>query len=330
MNVDATFFLKKSKNKHSMQLRRILIVTLGCLVLNYPCFAQILSSEQSLLSQKIETFLKEEGFRPEKSAEGVYVFEYEELKLVIRIDPNENNPMFVTMSAIFELPTEYSPKIVAIAANELNGIKGIKVLSYNDSFSVQTDMFLTNVGTFTDVFYTMIRQIQTALGSFADSYSKASSGELSPNSGRHVDNTRSTGSTNTTSSTRLTKSAEGVYNNPRVTGQLATGAKIRRVVITDEYTCVELSSNSTSSGETAEWCNIDSNTYIVNEDKPFEKLKLTRASGIKIAPDKTYYGGANRTVSFKLYFPPIPKDTKSISLIEPDSSWCFYGITLHK
>lgn len=126
------------------------------------------------------------------------------------------------------------------------------------------------------------------------------------------------------------KAAEGTFLNPRVTGQLTTSAKIRKVIITDEYTCIEVSANRSSSGIDYESCSIDEATYLVNEDKPFEKLKLIKASGIKVAPEKTYFSEANNSITFKLYFPAIPKDTKSISLIEPDSSWCFFGITLHK
>ena len=199
-----------------------------------------------------------EGLAP-KREEGVILFEYDDSRMAIRIDHQEHNPIPVTMSAIFELPNISSPEFVAIAANELNGYKGIKVLEHEDSFAIQCDMFLTGPSAFTDVFQMMIHQIQSALGSFADA-------------------------------------------------------------------CI----NAYSGVKSAEWCNINANTYIINDYSPFDKLKLVRASGIKVAPDKTYYGGVNKTISFKLYFPPIPKDTRSFSLIEPDSSWCFYGITLYK
>lgn len=314
-----------------MLLRRILTITIGCIAFGHLCLAQTLSSEQALLSKQLASFLQGEGLAPETSVEGVILFEYDDCNMVLRIDPQEQDPMFVTLAAIFELPKEYSPKIVSLAANELNGYKGVKVLAYKDSFSVQSDMFLRNASAFTEVFQTMIYQIQAAVASFADAYSEAYSDNTQAGKvGREKGNLTisSTSGNNSKPSNRNT--TEGIYYNPKVGGHLSTSAKIKRVAITDEYTCVELSTNSTSSEGVAEWCNINGNTYIINEDKPFDKLKLVRASGIKLAPEKTYYGGPNKTVSFKLYFPPIPKDTKSISLIEPDSSWCFYGITLHK
>ena len=312
-----------------MLFRRLVIVALGCFVLSNHVFAQSLSSEQSALNNEIVSFLKDKGLKPETGVEGVIGFEYDGCRMVIRIDPQEEAPMFVTMAAIFELPSDYSPQTVVLAANELNAFKGIKVLTSEESFSVQTDMFLTNAESFTRVFQKMISQIQITVGSFAEAYSNASSGKTQTGHDRRESNSLSA-SANTSNNSNTRRTTEGVYINPKVSGQLATGARIKRVVITEEYTCVELSSNSTTSGITSEWCNIDSNTYIVIEDKRFDKLKLVRASGIKLAPDKTYYGGPNRSISFKLYFPPIPKDTRSISLIEPDSSWCFYGITLHQ
>ena len=312
-----------------MLFQRLVIVALGFFVLSNHMLAQSLSSEQSVLNNEIVSFLKDKGLKPETGVEGVIGFEYDGCRMVIRIDPQEVAPMFVTMAAIFELPNNYSPQTVLLAAKKLNAFKGIKVLTSEESFSVQTDMFLTNAESFTRVFQKMISQIQITVGSFAEAYSNASSDKTQAGHDRREGNSMNT-SANTSNKNNTRRTTEGVYYNPKVSGQLATDAKIKRVVITEEYTCVELSSNSTTSDITAEWCNIDSNTYIVIEDKQFDKLKLVRASGIKLAPDKTYYGGPNRSISFKLYFPPIPKDTRSISLIEPDSSWCFYGITLHQ
>ena len=294
-----------------------------------PGHTQTLSSEQSILKNKITAFLKEDGLRPETKGEELISFIYDGCNYLIYIAPDERTPMFVSLAALFELPGDFSPLTVALAANELNNYKGVKVLCYDDSFSVQAEMFITDASTFIDVFYPLIHQIQSVLGSFTKACSNVNLDKVNSSPNTNKKGTTSNANT-TTNGLKTTTVPEGVYYNPKVTGQLVSGAKIKRVTITDDYTCVEVSVNSTSDGITSEWCNIDGNTYIVNEDKPFEKLKLSRASGIKVAPDKTYFGGSNKTISFKLYFPPIPKDTKSLSLIEPDSSWCFYGITLHK
>ena len=88
-----------------------------------------------------------EGLAPERE-EGVILFEYDDSRMSIRIDHQEHNPIPVTMSAIFELPNISSPEFVAIAANEINGYKGIKVLEHEESFAIQCDMFLTDPSAF--------------------------------------------------------------------------------------------------------------------------------------------------------------------------------------
>jgi hypothetical protein len=284
-----------------------------------------------MLCNEINSFLREEGLRPEKPDEGMIAFVYNECKYLIHIDYEEVSPMFITMAALFEYPEGYSQKNILFAANELNNINAVKVLCYEDSFAVQTEMYVYKTSAFIEVFYPLLRQIQTVLGLFAEACSKTDTEGIKPSS--ESSSKKSIASPRTSTSSRnetSKKDQEGIYYNPKVTGQLSNGARIKKVTITDEYTCIEISTNSSSGGTTYDWCNIDASTYIINEDKPFEKLKLIRASGIKIAPEKTYYGGPNRTINFKLYFPPISKETKSISLIEPDSSWCFYGIMLHK
>ena len=56
---------------------------------------------------------------------------------------------------------------------------------------------------------------------------------------------------------------------------------------------------------------------------------MTKAEGIKIAPDKTYFSCAGQDITFTLYFPPIPSPATSIDLIESaDSEWKFYGIKI--
>lgn len=56
---------------------------------------------------------------------------------------------------------------------------------------------------------------------------------------------------------------------------------------------------------------------------------MTKAEGIKIAPDKTYFSYAGQDITFTLYFPSIPTSATSMDLIESaDSEWKFYGIKI--
>lgn len=61
-----------------------------------------------------------------------------------------------------------------------------------------------------------------------------------------------------------------------------------------------------------------------------QHLKLIRAVGIGIAPQRTYF--FNNEETFTLFFPPIPTETSVIDMIEPIVqglvSWRIYGIKL--
>jgi hypothetical protein len=56
---------------------------------------------------------------------------------------------------------------------------------------------------------------------------------------------------------------------------------------------------------------------------------MTRAEGIKVAPEKTYFSYLGQDITFTLYFPPVPITASSFDLIESDESeWKWYGISL--
>ena len=71
---------------------------------------------------------------------------------------------------------------------------------------------------------------------------------------------------------------------------------------------------------------IESNAYIQTEEK---KYYLQKAEGIKIYPERTHMYNPGETITFKLYFPLIPKDTKFFAFIESlESKWQIFGIKL--
>ena len=101
---------------------------------------------------------------------------------------------------------------------------------------------------------------------------------------------------------------------------------IKRIILSDNQTIVEFSITNKKNGTYFLWMNINKNTYInINGTK----YNLINAEGISIAPSKTYFYSEGQAKEFALYFPPIPKNTKTIDLIEPDgSNWIFYNIQL--
>lgn len=118
---------------------------------------------------------------------------------------------------------------------------------------------------------------------------------------------------------------QGVF----VEKQNTSSVIIKSVKVTKEFTAIEMiADNEIGEHEYASWCCIKENTYIQADNKQYV---MTRAEGIKVDPQVTYFNGAPDSIAFTLYFPPIPEGIKSINLIEPgDGDWKFYGIKIEK
>ena len=138
--------------------------------------------------------------------------------------------------------------------------------------------------------------------------------------------TCSNSSTGTSAYSGNLSSLANTVNYPSVRNSTAERAKIKSVYIGRDYTAVEITSNNQSGNSYYQWCNIDRNTYIMVNGT---RYTMTKAEGIKIAPDKTYFSYAGQDITFTLYFPPIPTSATSMDLIESaDSEWKFYGIKI--
>lgn len=111
-------------------------------------------------------------------------------------------------------------------------------------------------------------------------------------------------------------------NNPYVKTVIDKMAIIKRVIRKDDFTAVEI---SIKRGK-RQWCNINEDTYIEADGI---RYTMTCADGIATAPEKTYFPYTEDSVTFTLFFPPIPKSAVSMHLIESTySDFRFYGIQL--
>jgi S1-C subfamily serine protease len=117
---------------------------------------------------------------------------------------------------------------------------------------------------------------------------------------------------------------EFVTEKPSISNSYSNSTTINKVTLNADYTIVEITyTNRYSSGG---WCSIGKDTYISVGGK---KYTMTKAEGIEISPAKTNFSYSGQKLTFKLYFPSIPKDTKTFDLVEnSDSEWRWYGIKL--
>ena len=108
---------------------------------------------------------------------------------------------------------------------------------------------------------------------------------------------------------------------------MSNSLKVLSVKVQDNQTVITFSDNNRIDDDNYyQWFSIYKNAYIVANG---QRYTLTRAEGIAMSPDITYFSYAGETKTFTLYFPAIPKSTTSIDFIEAeDSDWRLYGIQL--
>ena len=84
---------------------------------------------------------------------------------------------------------------------------------------------------------------------------------------------------------------------PSVNKNIAQRAVIKSVTLERDYTAVEIISNNQSKDSYYAWCSIEKDTYIIANGK---RYTMTKAEGIKIAPEKTYFSQAGQDITFTL------------------------------
>lgn len=151
--------------------RFIITIVLGLLILPNISFAQSDSeynSEQLALRTDLFNFLKEEGFVPELDSDGDIVFKSEGQRYYFYISKTDKNPMYVALSMSFNNPDEYSYETIVMATRELNLYKGVKVICFEDSFSVRAELYVRDAEPVKSAFYKLIEKIDQVVSVFLD------------------------------------------------------------------------------------------------------------------------------------------------------------------
>jgi len=102
---------------------------------------------------------------------------------------------------------------------------------------------------------------------------------------------------------------------------------VSKVSLNKDYTILDMISYN---GGQYQWCSIEKNSYLLVNGK---KYSLQKAENIAYSPSHTnypnYQSGNNVSLSFKLYFTPIPTGTTEFDFYESASEgWNIRGITL--
>lgn len=127
------------------------------------------------------------------------------------------------------------------------------------------------------------------------------------------------------------KELEKLIYKPFVHQQNVEHMETMRIENDPEYTRIDFLYYACPRYVDGGWIQISRDTFI----RPVgsnHRLKLVSAVNIPIAPTKHYFKSTRDILCYTLYFPPVPKGTKSIDIIENEilgGTWFnFYGVSM--
>lgn len=283
-------------------MRKILSALFVSVLFFGEVFAQSLSPAQQKIKTDIFSFLKNEVTNLSDYSYKEIMFTYNQIRYHIELSEKDINPFFVTLTAGFNLPESYKSYVVAFFTRDINLINGVKCISEDGWVQFESEMFIKDSKAFTQVFHKMISQIETAKKYFEDNYDtaenkyKALPGSI---------NSSNINSQNNTEFLFPTITSKG--NDSKLS--------ITKIRLETNYTIIDFISFN---NRQVRYCGINRNSYLLVDGKRYQLLK---AEGISYIPNHTdypnYQSGSDVSLSFTLFFSPIPENTKTFDFIEP-------------
>lgn len=142
-------------------MKKSFLLTLVAVVMGMTAFAQstttkTLSYEQRGLRDKIQSYLKSEGFQPTIDNDGDLSFKYQGGTYYVVVSDKDSSPMFVTLMRVRGYDEHITRTKIAMYATEVNKYKMLKVLDFEKSYELRVELFCTNATAFTSIFYKII------------------------------------------------------------------------------------------------------------------------------------------------------------------------------
>lgn len=127
---------------------------------------------------------------------------------------------------------------------------------------------------------------------------------------------------------------EKLVFSPMVRHKVVTNIDVLRIELEENYTRIDFICYARiSQFRSFAWISICHDTFI----RPVgieQKLSLIKAVNIPCEPQKHFFKNEKDFLCYTLYFPPLPKDVKTIDIIEKEingGNWFnFYGVSVQK
>lgn len=278
--------------------------------------AQTLNTAQKQLKNDISNAIRKVGTNLVDDGGDYIRFSALNINYIVHINPEDKDPMYVTLGAYFNMPESYTDDLARRAA--LNAASNMPVFCdcQEKVLVFDCEMYVTESKAFTSVLPAMIKAIKKSVDSFDAEYEKL--------------NQAGSSSTTASSTSNSSFGTPDFYVFPHHSTASDKKLYVSKVYWEAGNTVIEFISYN---GGQYQWCSIDKNAYIMANGK---KYVLKRAEGIAYSPSHTdypnYESGNHVSLTFRLYFPEIPKVTKSIDFYESSTSttegWVVNNITL--
>ena len=282
---------------------------------------QTLTSCQKNAKNEIFRYLKNKVSNISERQYNEIAFTYNGTQFLIDISDSDENPLFVTLSAGYNLPTYVSESAMEEAIKKTNFIKGAKAYVGDGFIVFESEMYFKKADDFNAVVLKMISAIEAATACYYDAYNSE----------------KDKGGSQLSSSVANSLISANDFYFPSIRNR-GTDSKlhITKVHTDNTYTVVDFISFN---NRQTSYCGINKNSYLLVNGK---RYLLQKAEGISYIPNHTEYPNwksrEDVSLSFKLYFSPIPKGTTEFDFIEPNGNqqsgwtgegWALKGVQLN-
>lgn len=139
-------------------MKRFLLMALLMLA-GLSAWSKDYTPEQKKMVNEIMSFLRVEGFVPELDKDQDIKFKYEGKVYYACVSDADTSPMYVVLQLDYTYGETYTRQKVLNAQQEVNFYKGVKLICYDNSYSMRGEMYLTDAEQFKYVFYKLMSQI---------------------------------------------------------------------------------------------------------------------------------------------------------------------------
>lgn len=131
------------------------------------CFSVVLaqktfSSGQKALRDNIKSYLQEEGYQPSIDSDGDIKFKRQGDVYFICVSATDESPYYVRLSKYFSYNDKITKSKIALYYETINQYKMIKLIAADDSYIIDSQMFLINSVSFTSIFNRVLRAMDAA------------------------------------------------------------------------------------------------------------------------------------------------------------------------